>query len=376
MYSVHLAHNMRLAVVVNPDAGLGGRLGFKGSDGRAAEARAAGAEDRAGPRMKQCLERLSELARIPIEIISWEGRMGGDWIPGEYTVTGKTPEITDANSTADFINSHEPDLFLYAGGDGTTRDIVEALGDRETPIVGVPGGVKMHSGCFATTPRSAAEVVWSFVTGDLMIARTEVMDLDEEVYQLGEWKVRMYGEAFTPASPRWMQGAKEQVQRESESETLEAMAMHVQSLVEDNPDLMIVWGSGGTLRQMCKELGFESTLLGIDIQHNGKMFHDLNEQGILQHINQHNGAKLLLLSPMGGQGFLIGRGNLQLSPTVLRGIGIENILGIATPAKLLGLSEVRIDTGDEALDDEIRERKYLKMLQGYRTTRVIRVSSD
>ena len=376
MYSVHLAYNMRLAVVVNPDAGLGGRLGFKGSDGRAAEARAAGAEDRAGPRMKQCLERLSELARTPIEIISWEGRMGGDWIPGEYTVTGKTPEITDANSTADFINSHQPDLFLYAGGDGTTRDIVEALGDRETPIVGVPGGVKMHSGCFATTPRSAAEVVWSFVTGDLMLARTEVMDLDEEVYQLGEWKVRMYGEAFTPASPRWMQGAKEQVQRESESETLEAMAMHVQSLVEDNPDLMIVWGSGGTLRQMCKELGFESTLLGIDIQHNGKMYHDLNEQGIIQHIDQHNGSKLLLLSPMGGQGFLIGRGNLQLSPTVLRGIGIENILGIATPAKLLGLSEVRIDTGDESLDDEIRERKYLKMLQGYRTTRVIRVSSD
>jgi predicted polyphosphate/ATP-dependent NAD kinase len=354
MYREHLARYMRLAVIVNPDAGLGGRLGFKGSDGRAAEARAAGAEDRAGPRMMLCLQRL------------------GDWIPGDYTSTGKTPETTDANSTAEFINSHEPDLFLYAGGDGTTRDIVEAMGDRQIPIVGVPGGVKMHSGCFATTPKAAAEVVWSFITGDLMVARTEVMDLDEEVYQKGEWKVRMYGEAFTPASPRWMQGAKEQVQRESESETLEAMAMHIDSLVEDDSDLMIVWGSGGTLRQMCKELGFESTLLGIDIQHNGKMYQDLNEQGILEHIRSHSGA----ISPMGGQGFLIGRGNLQLSPTVLREIGIQNLLGIATPAKLLGLNEVRIDTGDESLDEEIRERKYLKMLQGYRTTRVIRVASD
>jgi len=376
MYREHLARYMRLAVVVNPDAGLGGRLGFKGSDGRAAEARAAGAEDRAGPRMMLCLQRLADLARQPIEIIAWEGRMGGDWIPGDYTSTGKTPENTDANSTAEFINSHEPDLFLYAGGDGTTRDIVEAMGDRQIPIVGVPGGVKMHSGCFATTPKAAAEVVWSFVTGDLMVARTEVMDLDEEVYQKGEWKVRMYGEAFTPASPRWMQGAKEQVQRESESETLEAMAMHIDSLVEDDSDLMIVWGSGGTLRQMCKELGFESTLLGIDIQHNGKMYQDLNEQGILEQIRKHSGNVLLLLSPMGGQGFLIGRGNLQLSPAVLREIGIENLLGIATPAKLLGLNEVRIDTGDESLDEEIRERKYLKMLQGYRTTRVIRVSSD
>ena len=367
---------MRLAVMVNPDAGLGGRLGFKGSDGRAAEARAAGAVDRAGPRMKQCLEHLFALAREPIELIAWDGRMGGDWIPGEYTSTGQTPSVTNANSTTEFITSHEPDIFLYAGGDGTTRDIVDALGEREIPIIGVPGGVKMHSGCFATTPKAAAEVVWSYFTGDLMIARTEVMDLDEELYQKGEWKVRMYGEAFTPASPRWMQGAKEQVQRESESETLEAMASHIGGLVEEKPNLMIVWGSGGTLRQMCKELDFESTLLGIDIQHNGVMHCDLNEQGLLEHIQSHDGDIVLLLSPMGGQGFLIGRGNLQLSPAVLREIGIDNILGIATPAKLLGLSEVRIDTGEDSLDQEIREKKYLKILQGYRTTRIIRVASD
>ena len=376
MYCLVFAPTMRIAVVVNPDAGLGGRLGFKGSDGRAAEARAAGAEDRAGPRMKLCLEHLAKLSQTPIELLAWDGRMGGDWIPSSYTSTGITPEITSAEVTAKFVKSHEPDLFLYAGGDGTTRDIVEALGDRDTPLVGVPGGVKMHSGCFATTPKAAAEVVWSFVTGDLMLARTEVMDLDEEVYLKGEWKVRMYGEAFTPASPRWMQGAKEQVQRESEEETLEAMSSHIGNLVEENPELMIIWGSGGTLRQMCKLLGYESTLLGIDIQHNGMMHKDLNEQGLLEIISQHQGKKLLLLSPMGGQGFLIGRGNLQLSPNVLREIGIENILGIATPAKLLGLSEVRIDTGEEELDREIRDRKYLKLLQGYRTTRVIRVATD
>ena len=376
MYREFLELNMRLAVVVNPDAGLGGRLGFKGSDGRAAEARAAGAQDRAGPRMMQCLEKLAELAREPIEIIAWDGRMGGDWIPGEYTSTGVTPAATDASSTSDFIKAHSPDLFLYAGGDGTTRDIVKSLGERNIPLVGVPGGVKMHSGCFATTPKAAAEVVWSFFTGDLMVARTEVMDLDEEVYRKGEWKVRMYGEAFTPASPRWMQGAKEQVQRESEEETLEAMSAHIANLVDEDPDLMVVWGSGGTLRQMCKQLGHEATLLGIDIQHGGRMHNDLNEEGLLNVINSHSGNIKLLLSPMGGQGFLIGRGNLQLSPDVLRAIGTDNILGIATPAKLLGLNELRIDTGDEELDTSIRSKKYLKVLQGYRTTRVIRVAED
>ena len=169
MYCLVFAPTMRIAVVVNPDAGLGGRLGFKGSDGRAAEARAAGAEDRAGPRMKLCLEHLAKLSQTPIELLAWDGRMGGDWIPNSYTSTGITPEITSAEVTAKFVKSHEPDLFLYAGGDGTTRDIVEALGDRDTPLVGVPGGVKMHSGCFATTPKAAAEVVWSFVTGDLSL---------------------------------------------------------------------------------------------------------------------------------------------------------------------------------------------------------------
>ena len=367
---------MRIAIIVNPDAGLGGRLGFKGSDGRAEEARAAGAEDRAGPRMTQCLEHLETISRTPLELIAWEGRMGGDWIPRDYSATGKTPEITSAESTVEFIKTHNPDIFLYAGGDGTTRDIVQALDGREVPIVGVPGGVKMHSGSFATTPKAAAEVVWGFVTGDLMIARTEVMDLDEKSYLKGEWKVRMYGEAFTPASPRWMQGAKEQIQRESETETLEAMAMHIGNMIEETPDLMIVWGSGGTLRQIGKELNLELTLLGIDIQHNDTVACDLNEEGLLELITAHNGKIVLLLSPMGGQGFLIGRGNLQLSPLVLRSIGIDNILGIATPAKLLGLSEVRIDTGDESLDEEIREKRFLKLLQGYRTTRVIRVASD
>ena len=367
---------MRIAVIINPDAGLGGRLGFKGSDGRAEEARAAGAEDRAGPRMRQCLEHLTKLAREPLELLAWDGRMGGDWIPGQYTSTGITPETTSAISTSQFISSHEPDLFLYAGGDGTTRDIVKALDSREIPIVGVPGGVKMHSGSFATTPKAAAEVVWAFVVGDLMVARTEVMDLDEEMYVKGEWKVRMYGEAFTPASPRWMQGAKEQIQRESETETLEAMSEHISTLLEEDPNLMLIWGSGGTLRQIGKQIDIELTLLGIDIQHENKVYNDLNEQGLLEIISNHDGKKLLLLSPMGGQGFLIGRGNLQLSPNVLRSIGINNILGIATPAKLLGLSEVRIDTGDETLDEEIRNKRFLKLLQGYRTTRVIRVAGD
>ena len=376
---------MRVGVIVNPDAGLGGKLGFKGSDGRAEEARVAGAEDRSGPRMQQCMDKFQELLNSTLnrsksspEIISWEGRMGGTWLSKTpFTSIGETPTkttSTDTNQMVKQLIENKIDVIVYAGGDGTTRDIVTSLGDTKIPLIGVPGGVKMHSGCFATTPSAAAEVLFSFIIGDLMSSITEVMDLDEEAYLSGEWKVRMYGEALTPASPRFMQGAKQQVERASEEEIIEGLATHISDLIEADPDLMIIWGSGGTLRRIGDIIGQELTLLGIDIQHKEKIHADLNEQGLINLLEQHTGNKLLLLSPMGGQGFLIGRGNLQLSPTVLRIIGIDSILGVATPAKLIGLSKVRIDTSDQTLDQEFQEQKFIKILQGYRTTRVIRVA--
>ena len=392
---------MRLGLVVNPDAGLGGKLGFKGSDGRAAEARAAGAEDRAGPRMNQCLTHLSDLASsslnragVHLTLVAWEGRMGATWVPDlekadhvSVVCSGSTPATTSPEDTARLVGELVEagvDAILYAGGDGTTRDIVNALEAagpeaQTVALIGVPGGVKMHSGCFATTPKAAAEVALSFALGDLRTAITEVMDLDETVYAKGEWKVRMYGEAWTPSSPRFMQGAKEQVERVSEEDTIEGLAHHVNTLLEDEPDLMVVWGSGGTLRRMGEHLNLDLTLLGIDVQHGDHLHRDLNEQGLLEVIGGHvsddaQRPLLLLLSPMGGQGFLIGRGNLQLSPDVLRAIGHSNILGVATPSKLIGLEAVRIDTGDDDLDAEFQDKRFIKILQGFRTTRLIRVA--
>jgi len=393
---------MRIGIVVNPDAGLGGKLGFKGSDGRAAEARAAGAEDRAGPRMLQCLTHLQTLTasslnrnQTSLTFVAWQGRMGSTWVPeiqSAQTVgtewVGNTPDSTSAEDTSNLVNAlldAKVDALLYAGGDGTTRDIVKALEHRgeaaqATPLIGVPGGVKMHSGCFATTPKAAAEVVLSFALGDLRTAITEVMDLDEVVYQEGVWKVRMYGEAWTPSSPRFMQGAKEQVERVSEDDSIEGLANHIASLLQDEDDLMVVWGSGGTLRRIGEHLNQSLTLLGIDIQHGESLHTDLNETELIRIIGSHvdnDGQQrplLLLLSPMGGQGFLIGRGNLQLSPSVLRLVGHTNLLGVATPSKLIGLEAVRIDTGDESLDDEFQAKRFIKILQGFRTTRLIRVA--
>mgnify|MGYP000114896372 FL=1 len=377
----------RIGILVNPDAGLGGRLGYKGTDGRAAEARAAGAVDRSGPRMTDALSRFSELLshlREAPHLMSCSGRMGSDWIPAgiSFEEMVRAPAESTAEDTRRAVSElldANIDLLFYAGGDGTTRDIVAALDAAERtdlPLVGVPTGVKMHSGCFAATPNAAAEVLAAWLAGDLMLASTEVMDLDEEAYREGEWKVRMYAEVQTPSSPRWMQGAKMRVAAAEEEEVLEGLAAHVGELAQENPGMLIIWGSGGTLRAMSENLGMQTTLLGIDASRDGVLVgRDLNEDGLLELLDGNGSAGvLLLLSPMGGQGFLIGRGNLQLSPEVLRAVGVDNILGVATPGKLAILSELRIDSGDSDLDADIRERRYLRVLQGFRTTRLIKVA--
>ena len=369
----------QIGMLVNPDAGLGGRLGFKGSDGRAAEARAAGAEDRSGPRMRQALDRCRDRL-MEVEILTCSGRMGSDWIPIEHTVVFETPEHTSAETTQDAVATlceAGIELLLYAGGDGTTRDIIEALPNSELPVIGVPGGVKMHSGCFAASPNAAAEVLIAWLEGDLLLARTEVMDLDEDVYREGRWSVRMFGEAMMPASPRWMQGAKMRVEATGEDEVLEALGDHIQEVLVADSKRLVIWGSGGTLRTIAEGLGFSPTLLGIDATMGEKQVGtDLNEKSLLELISEHEGACTLLVSPMGGQGFLLGRGNLQLSPEVLRAIGIDAVLGVVTPAKMLTMAQLRIDTGDAELDAQFQAKKYLKVLQGYRTTRLLRVAAE
>ena len=380
---------VRLGLLVNPDAGLGGRLGLKGSDGQAELARSMGAEDRSGPRMRAMLEHFSSIHRAGFEDISWvtsEGRMGTEWFPeaeiGSISTVHSSSRGTSAADTQDAVNSlleSEIDLLVYAGGDGTTRDVVAALESAEsseTPVIGVPTGVKMHSGCFAASPKAAAEALSSWLIGDLLLASTEVLDLDEDLYRQGKWVVRLYAEAITPSSPRWMQGSKQRIEVSGEEDTTEGLADHIRELlVSDNR--MLIWGSGGTLRKIAEMNEFEPTNLGIDATiGNEQVGTDLSESDLLELLSEHDGPTTLLLSPMGGQGFLIGRGNLQLSPQVLRLIGIGNILGVVTPAKLLSVRRLRIETGDPELDADFADMRYMKVLQGYRTTRVLPVAVD
>ena len=380
---------MRIGLLVNPDAGLGGRLGLKGSDGQANFARSMGAEDRAGPRVSDALLYFSKIYdnNKDIQWYTSKGRMGSQWIPdnisiGNFNLIHESPGFTSQSDTSTLVSmliDSNIDLILYAGGDGTTRDIVSALDSQNKssiPVIGIPCGVKMHSGCFASSPKAGAEVLSSWLNGDLLLSSTEVLDLDEDKYRNGEWVVRLYAEVKTPASPRWMQGAKMRVEATGEEEIIEGLADHIRELLIHD-DRLVIWGSGGTLRTISNMIGFDGTVLGIDATLGKEQVGtDLNEEQLIDILSSHNGEVTLLLSPMGGQGFLIGRGNLQLSPSVLRKIPIDDILGVVTPAKLISVRRLRIETGDEMLDNRFSEKKYMKVLQGYRTTRVLPIIVD
>ncbi len=381
----------RIGVLVNPDAGLGGRLGFKGSDGRADEARSSGAKDRAGPRMMETITHIFNLIQskkcLEFDLYVCGGKMGSDWIKDipfpNLKVIGDWQGKTSAKDTTlavELLLEEDVDLIMYAGGDGTTRDIIETLESLESlelPLIGVPSGVKMYSGCFAEDTLAAAEVLAAWINGDLGFSTTEVLDMDEESYRLGEWKIDMFGQAITPASPLWIQGSKHQVQAVGEDEVLESLSEHILEIYVENENCLIIWGAGGSLNKIANLCNLDTTLLGIDISKGDKLIGtDLSEKELISILDNYSENEIvLLLSPMGGQGFLIGRGNLQLSPDVLRKIGIDNIMGVATPAKLLSISRIRIDTGDTSLDKEIRGKKYVKIIQGYRTIKIVKIES-
>ena len=381
----------RIGVLVNPDAGLGGRLGFKGSDGRADEARSSGAKDRAGPRMMEAIKHIFNLIQskkcLEFDLFVCGGKMGSDWIKEipfpNLKVIGDWQGKTSAKDTTlavKLLLEEDVDLIMYAGGDGTTRDIIETLESLESlelPLIGVPSGVKMYSGCFAEDTLAAAEVLAAWINGDLGFSTTEVLDMDEESYRLGEWKIDMFGQAITPASPLWIQGSKHQVQAVGEDEVLESLSEHILEIYVENENCLIIWGAGGSLNKIANLCNLDTTLLGIDISKGNKLIGtDLSEKELILILDNYSENEIvLLLSPMGGQGFLIGRGNLQLSPDVLRKIGIDNIIGVATPAKLLSISRIRIDTGDTSLDKEIRGKKYVKIIQGYRTIKIVKIES-
>jgi len=365
---------MMIGFVVNPIAGMGGRVGLKGTDGEdiLREALLKGAEPWAPQRAIQALSVLKSLG-YDFDWVTWSGEMGEK----ELRATGFIPKVigyakdqrTSAEDTKLAVKKMQEmgvDLILFVGGDGTASDIVEVV-DMLVPILGIPAGVKMFSGVFASTPGAAAQVVKEFMEGEITIIEREVMDIDEDSYRAGHLSASLKGYAKTPFAAALVQSEKSMMFAADEELMKEAVAARV---VEDmNSESMYVLGPGTTVSKVAELLGVEKTLLGIDVVQDGRLIlKDADEKSLLELVIENT---WFVLSPLGGQGSLLGRGNQPLSPSVIQKVGIARIIVIATPSKVQALRALTVDTGDSELDDRLRG--YIRVIVGYHEEKVMRV---
>jgi predicted polyphosphate/ATP-dependent NAD kinase len=364
----------KLGVIINPVAGLGGSAGLKGSDGSAiqAEARARGAEARAPERMRRALQALQPWkGNFHIYCISGEmGEATLQTLEFPYTVVGHpaaaqtTP--TDTYAAAQALQRLGVDLLLFAGGDGTARNIADAVG-HEQVVLGVPSGVKMHSAVYAISPEAAGQVVGALLDHQLVpLAERDVRDIDEVAFRSGQVKTRWYATMKVPEAPHFLQQAKNSGVQEDEL-AQQDLAHELIDQLEDGT--LYIVGPGSTTWVFLQELKVGGSLLGVDLLLNREVFaSDVSARDIAAALEQHAGPVKIVITVIGGQGHIIGRGNQQLTPDILRKVGKHNILIIATNEKIraLGRRPLLVDSNDPELDQMFTG--YMPVITGYRET--------
>lgn len=365
-----------LGFIVNPVAGMGGAVGLKGTDGKAVlkEAVARGAKSIAPARAELFLSAL-KFAKSKIQLVVGAGNMGEEEAVHcgfACMVLGKRKKETTAEDTkaiARKMAAAKVNLLVFCGGDGTTRNILEAIG-TDIPVLGVPTGVKMHSSVFAVNPTAAAKIALGFLWEELLLREAEVMDVDENAFRDGRVSSRLHGYLLTPYEPYLIQGAK-MASSMTESELRNQAAIAVYIIENMKSDVCYIIGPGTTTRTIGDLLDAKKTLLGVDVFCNKKIVvNDANEQQILAAI--HSKAAQIIVTPIGGQGFIFGRGNQQISPEVIRRVGLDNIIVVATESKLRSLKSLRADTGDSRLDEAFRARG-VKVVADYKVEYLARV---
>jgi predicted polyphosphate/ATP-dependent NAD kinase len=354
---------------------MGGAVGLKGTDGKEILEKAVnlGAKPVAPARAESFLTELNSI-REDVKLIAGAGGMGETEAQKSgisCKVFGEKREQTsnqDTVETAKQIVDVGVDLLVFCGGDGTARDVLNAV-DKQVPVLGVPTGVKMHSAVFAVDPKAAARIASRFLRGQLPLWEAEVMDIDEEAFRQGRVSARLHGYLLTPYEPRLIQVAKiASPMTQSDLRNQAAMAIYVIETMK--PDVFYVVSAGTTTRTIGDLLDENKSLLGVDIFYNKKIVaKDVNEKQILEAIKDKP-AKIIV-TPIGGQGFIFGRGNQQISPQVIRQVGIDNIIVIATGNKMKNLKTLKVDTGDPELDLEFRGT--IKVVTDYKVEQKVQI---
>ncbi|MDH4213418.1 MAG: ATP-NAD kinase family protein [Candidatus Thorarchaeota archaeon] len=374
---------MYLGVLVNPIAGMGGRVGLKGTDGVVEEAIKRGATPVAPGRAIEFLEALTPLVQgnPRMNLVVCPQQMGADIaqeVGLEHSVVDvEINDVTDSEDTHQCIRAlYEAGvrLVVFVGGDGTARDILDVIMEEKLDdllVLGVPSGVKMYSGIFVVNPADAAEVVRLVLEDGAGTAEFEIMDADERAYREDRFVIRLYGYMKGPAVPARFQGAKQaSPETIDEHEAQEAIAKYI--IEQMVPDGTYIMGPGTTVKTVTDLLEVKKTILGVDIYHRGSIYNDVNETQILQLVDDFN-KTWIIVSPIGHQGMLFGRGNQQISPGIIERVGRDHIFVISTLSKLKGIDgeTLKVDTGDTLVDELLRG--YIRVITDYNEIRLVHV---
>jgi len=351
----------KLGVLINPYAGIGGALALKGSDGVEIREKALsmGAEKKALDKARLALAHIVPI-QDQVQLYVASGDMGetlakdmGFRYSVVYQPENSQTESQDSEATAKALLAHQVDLILFAGGDGTARNVCHVVGSS-VPVLGVPAGCKIHSAVYAITPEAAGRVLKQVIKGEIVsVSDAQVMDIDEALFRKGKVNARQFGEMQVPTELRYIQAVK-MGGKESDELVLADIAAHIIEIIEDNPEYVFVMGSGSTVEFVMQELGIQNTLLGVDvIKHKQLLASDVTASELVA-LTTHQNCKLVL-TLIGGQGHIIGRGNQQLSADFLRSLDKDNILLVATKSKLSNLSgrPLIVDSGDAHVDQQL-----------------------
>ncbi len=364
---------MKIGFLVNPIAGMGGSVALKGTDGQATltEAESRGAERVSPQRAVRAM--LGLVGRLDLELITCSGDMGraelnDAGLKSSVAYESSTPSTREdtMNALRAFVKAGAA-LVIFAGGDGTAGDVLEAI-DQKVPIIGIPTGVKMHSGVFVKAPEDLPLLLAEFSsTGSTKEA--EVMDVDEEGVRAGILKARLLGVVRVPDDSAHLQAGKQEYHSGGADEEAVEIGQYVADGME--PDVAYILGPGTTTKRVAEAMGQEKTLLGVDVYVNKLLvLRDAMERDLLDILRSYKSAKIVV-TPVGAQGFFFGRGNQQLSARVIRAVGAQNVLVLAGPTKLKGTPVLHADTGDPELDKSFKGR--IKVVTGYRRRRMIPV---
>lgn len=367
---------LRVGFVVNPVAGMGGPVGLKGTDGADVLEEAI----RRGARMQALDRAVSALRGVPREaaadmlFLTCVGRMGEDAFATLSmacdVVCGHRGDTaaSDTRAAVREFKSRQVDIIVFVGGDGTARDVLSEAG-TDVPIVGVPSGVKMHSAVFVNTPEEFPGLLVEFGRSRA-VKQAEVLDIDEDLFREGEVRARLFGVAITPDDSGHMQSGKQSYASGTASDEANEIGQYMAECMETGAAYVL--GPGSTTAEIAKALGQPKTLLGVDVYlDRARVLADASESDLLGFLNGRSDS-WIVVSPIGSQGFFFGRGNQQISPAVLRMVGHDRVIVVATPTKLKGTPTLKVDTGNTSLDEGFRGS--VKVVTGYRRRRMVRVA--